>query len=249
MKKEHSWWKSVIWGIYHLSMIGLVVINFIFLLFNWYNLQIELSETTLILTFVGFLFAFAGINIYSIFNTNIEEEKKRLNDVYNQYKDEISETLSLLNYSKKLISYYQFSQMIVTSRRFTSQSMDRITSITMIIEQYKSFLKHLYDKGDFKKFDEYKKDFIDVSRGIRDSLNYFYNDGSLPEGYFTPQSARLKTTYEERLVQLITIMDELESYDYTGINNESNDNVLNFKQRWRLFVKSFWNLFNNDTSR
>ena len=44
-------------------------------------------------------------------------------------------------------------------------------------------------------------------------------------------------------------MDELESYDYTGINNESNDNVLNFKQRWRLFVKSFWNLFNNDTSR
>ena len=116
MKKEHSWWKSVIWWIYHLSMIGVVVINFIFLLFNWYNLQIELSETTLILTFVGFLFAFAGINIYSIFNTNIEEEKKRLNDVYNQYKDEISETLSLLNYSKKLISYYQFSQMIVTSR-------------------------------------------------------------------------------------------------------------------------------------
>ncbi len=33
------------------------------------------ASASLLFTFVGFLFAFAGINIYSIFNTNVENEK------------------------------------------------------------------------------------------------------------------------------------------------------------------------------
>ena len=224
-------------------MIGLVIINFVFLIFHWNSLRIELSETTLVLTFVGFLFAFAGINIYSIFNTNIEEEKKRLNDVYHQYKDEISETLSLLNFSKKLISYYQLSQMLVTSRQFTSQSLERIISIANIIEEYKSFLKRLYNKGDIKMYEEFKKDFMDVSRGIRDSFTYFYNDGSFPQGYFTPSNVKFRSIYKERLSQLIDVMNTLEEYDYTGSTAVSENCGPNLRQKWRNFVKSFFALF------
>lgn len=243
MEIGKSWWKSVIWGIYHFFMIILLITNTIFLIFHWADFRLELSETSLILTFVGFLFAFAGINIYSIFNTNIEEEKKRLNDVYNQYKDEISETLSLLIYSKKLINYYQLSQMIVTSKKFTSQSLERIISIANIVEEYKSFLKRLYERGDIKRYEEFKKDFIDVSRGIKDSLNYFYNDGSFPQGYFSPLYVNLRSVYKERLFQLIEIMNTLETYDYTGTIIVTENKNANFKQRWKNFVKSFCALF------
>ena len=58
-------------------MVCLCTINIVFLIANWGELHVNIdSATNILLTIIGFLFAFAGINIYSIFNTNIESEKK-----------------------------------------------------------------------------------------------------------------------------------------------------------------------------
>ena len=138
---------AILSGVYHIFMIILLITNLFFFIYNWYDLQIVISDITLVITFVGFLFAFAGINIYSIFNTNIEEEKKRLNDVYDLYKNEIDETMKLLDYSKKLISYFQYAQMIVSVKQFNSQSLEQISSLNNIVEDYKIFLADLYKKN------------------------------------------------------------------------------------------------------
>ena len=63
----------ILWFAYHFFSITLCIVNIIFFIYNWQDWTISLeNETNILLTIIGFLFAFAGINIHSIFNTNIE---------------------------------------------------------------------------------------------------------------------------------------------------------------------------------
>lgn len=58
--------------------VALCITNIVFFIYNWGDLRLQINDTTnILLTIIGFLFAFAGINIYSIFNTNIETEKAK----------------------------------------------------------------------------------------------------------------------------------------------------------------------------
>lgn len=240
---KKSWIKTVLLGAYHMFMIILLVTNTVFLIFHWSDLRIELSETSLILTIVGFFFAFAGINIYSIFNTNVETEKEQLKDLSDKYQKEIMDTMCLLYYSKKLISYYHYAQIIVNSKKFNSQSFEQISSVNSIIGEYKSFLASLYKRNEYKLYDEYKRDFLDVSRGIKELLNVSGRDKKFPKNFFQElKNPELERLYREQFKQLVEMMAELETYDYTGVESLEQTNDKNFKERWNIFASSFMDL-------
>ena len=75
--RKRSFWKYT----YYITMTILAIVNSVFLICNWYSLSLQLSNESLLLSVVGFFFAFAGINIYSIFNTNIDSEKNALHEL------------------------------------------------------------------------------------------------------------------------------------------------------------------------
>ena len=49
-------------------------------IFNINDWQIEVSESSILLSIIGFLLTFAAVYIYSVFHTNVDEEKKRLDE-------------------------------------------------------------------------------------------------------------------------------------------------------------------------
>ena len=80
---EHHRRSVTLWFFYHFVMVCLCTINIVFLIVNWCELHVNIdSATNILLTIIGFLFAFAGINLYSIFNTNIESGKEAKNARY-----------------------------------------------------------------------------------------------------------------------------------------------------------------------
>ena len=167
--------KKVIRYGYHFSMIIICVVS---LFFIWGpKAHIEFSNlnniTTLMLAVIGFLFAFAGINIYSIFNTNIDEEKNRLNELVNSYRSKLQFTIDQWDYSKKLIKYYQTCQMIIDSKEFNAQIYDWVFSIERQVVIFSDYLIKMYNCKQEREYVSFKQDLLDITRGINIQLSTF----------------------------------------------------------------------------
>ena len=68
-------------------MVILCLSNAVFLLKHLLDFEIDVHDMgNVMLTIIGFLFAFAAINIYSIFNTNVDEEKGRIVQLTQEYE-------------------------------------------------------------------------------------------------------------------------------------------------------------------
>ncbi len=180
--ESNNRFKRVVWYITQMFLIILACTNTIFLVHNIDDFRINLSPDNMILTAVGFFFAFAGINIYSIFNTNIEEEKKRLTDLsesyektLNGYKENIDLYKNISEYSRRLIKFHQFSLLISSSKKFNSQIYSNwLPQFNNFLKEYHRFLLDLHSKlGNTDLFTEIRSDFTDICRGSFYSFSYF----------------------------------------------------------------------------
>ena len=180
--ESNSRFKRVVWYITQMFLIILACTNTIFLVHNIDDFRINLSPDNMILTAVGFFFAFAGINIYSIFNTNIEEEKKRLTDLsesyektLNGYKENIDLYKNISEYSRRLIKFHQFSLLISSSKKFNSQIYSNwLPQFNNFLKEYHRFLLDLHSKlGNTDLFTEIRSDFTDICRGSFYSFSDF----------------------------------------------------------------------------
>lgn len=108
----------VMWFCYHFFMVVLCCINILFFIINWTDLSLCINDVTnILLTIIGFLFAFAGINIYSIFNTNIEAEKERLIEIREKYSQIMDITLEEMTFSANTTKLQLYGQLIFTSKK------------------------------------------------------------------------------------------------------------------------------------
>lgn len=218
--RHKKWWKTCSWYAYQLSMIAVCCITIAIVYANKALLEIKLNETTTVLmATIGFLFAFAGINIYSIFNTNIEEEKRRLRELQSQYEDEMRFEKTQGEYARKLLVYYQTCQMIIDSHTFNSQIYEWIFDISRYIRECKSFIKELYVEKRVSSYETFKSDFWYISRGIKIQLLAFrkriQDDKSK---FFSAVTESDERNFLDVLNQEILEVESLENYDYTGIN-------------------------------
>ena len=163
--------RSFVWNyFYHMAMAVLAVTNVIFFIYNWNDIMVVVDQTTLLLTFLGFLFAFAGINIYSIFNTNVEAEKERLTELARQYEEALKMSDSFMLNIKKLGVMQQIGLLITTTPKMTNQHFSWIKKCNNLYKSQEEFIRKVYNAGARDKASEYLADFDDVCQGISASL-------------------------------------------------------------------------------
>lgn len=233
--------KVVLWYGYQIVMLVLAVTNIGFFIYNITDLQIDIDTTAIFITFVGFLFAFAGINIYSIFNTNIEEEKKRLTDLSAIYEEEIGNTTLLLDFSRKQIKYHQLSMVICDSRNFNGQIQEWLGEMDGIISEFTEFLYAL-SQEDTDNYEKMSKDFIDITRGVYYALNNFQTKlNSQADQFFQAVDQNTRNMVIEQLNTMCSKLNNLQTMDFS-VRDEKleiiTERQMKLGEVWSLLFKT-----------
>lgn len=212
---KDQWWSTCIWYLFLFAFVTIAGINFAFFIVHWKELEFDFSKTSIYITFVGFLFAFAGINIYSIFNTNIEEEKKRLYNLNEKYKDEIQRTMCLLDFSKKHVKYFQLSQMIASTTVFNSQLGEWLDEFDRLGKEFEEFLFEL-SQIDKEEFDSISPDFTDINRSVYYLFDSFQKKVIQNEvSFFTGVDDGLKKSFLDQLAETIKTVNDMQTRDFS----------------------------------
>lgn len=182
-RKRFNTVKSVFWYFFVMSLTFLAITNIVFFIycFKKSSFTIAVDNISLILSVVGIIITFGSIYIYSIFYSNIDEEKERLNtlaDSYEntleQYRIRIDQTTILFDYSQKLIKFHQLCLLICNTERYNAQTSARIYEFQLIIDDYTKFLQDLYSKPNLSEvFNNMSCSFRDICRDSYDSFRVF----------------------------------------------------------------------------
>ena len=217
-----QWLSTYIWYLFLFAFVTVACVNLAFFIVHWKELEFDFSKTSIYITFVGFLFAFAGINIYSIFNTNIEEEKKRLYDLNEKYKKEIQKTMCLLDFSKKHIKYYQLSQMIAGTTVFNSQLGEWLDEFDRLGNEFEEYLYEL-SQIDREEFDSISPDFTDINRSVYYLFESFQKSIKRDEvAFFKDVDDGLKNSFLNQLAETIKTVNDMQTRDFSEKKIEDN---------------------------
>lgn len=225
IRKKRKWWKSITWHVYQFSMITVCCITVALIYANNNLIKVKLDgETTILMATIGFLFAFAGINIYSIFNTNIEEEKGRLRDLQARYEKEMMFERTQGLYSRKLLMYYQTCQMITDSQSFNPQIYEWIFDLQHYVSECKKYMVTLFRERGELSYTSFKSDFCYISRGIKIQLISFRERIQSPtSAFFSRVTPSDKRNFLDVLNDELIQVESLEDYDYIGGNVTKRD--------------------------
>lgn len=182
---QHHRRSVTLWFCYHFVMVSLCVINIIFFICNWGDLRLEInSATNILLTIIGFLFAFAGINIYSIFNTDIESEKQKMLELQEEYRNQTCINVDLMKFSAAINKFQLYSQLIFSSKKMNSQILEWISIIKGTIEDISKYLNNVKHNGSFAFYEQNKNDVLALSRGFRYQSQMFLETISADDAVF-----------------------------------------------------------------
>lgn len=197
---------------FFIIMTCLAIINIAFFICNWYDLELQLSQESLMLTVVGFFFAFAGINIYSIFNTNIEFEKQSLRDLESRYEERLKLSEKELQFPRELIRTYHTAQYLVSAQSLNINSYDWIRTIKHNLVEMRDFVTKFKENGNEDKFEMYRTDLKDLSQGILVLLRN--HEVVVGREAFFKNKLDEQNNYKNKLSDLISFVDALRTYTY-----------------------------------
>lgn len=197
---------------FYITMTCLAVINILFFVCNWYDMQLELNKEGLLLSVVGFFFAFAGINIYSIFNTNIETEKQSLRDLKDQYDNQLKLSEKELRFPKELIKVYQTAQYLDSTDSLTIYSFDWIKTINVTMNDMRNFVREFKECENDYKFEIFRTDLANLSQGVLVLLRH-HQSNIAKDAFFKYQIGE-KENYTKRLSDLIDFVEETRTFSY-----------------------------------
>lgn len=200
-----SRWLCLGWFFYHFLMVCLVVINLAFFVYNFTSLEFTPTETTsLILTFVGFLFAFAGINIYSIFNTNVESEKRMLYDLKDEYEKKMTEATRAMEFSKALVRVHILGRLMVEPKNANSQFLDNLDKASRLLIKAKEYLIETEAILPSQEHRVKQEELRDISLGIKVQIEerIMYNNT-----YFITYEYNLKNEAKTELKKFIALLE------------------------------------------
>lgn len=164
----------ILWFTYHFITISLCIVNIAFFICNWQDLTISLeNETNILLTIIGFLFAFAGINIYSIFNTNIEAEKARLEEMRYKYEKAMDDSIKNMKFISDISKLQSYSQMTYSLKKNNSQLLEWLNQISETAKSIKSSIDWTRDNETYSAFCSKSSDVTALVRSIGYMSNNF----------------------------------------------------------------------------
>lgn len=187
-----------------------MVTNALFFVWNWNSLSVNLDESSMFLTFVGFLFAFAGINIYSIFNTNIENEKYELKLLKERYDKMLELSAKELLFPKDLMTAHLLSNYISNSKSFSINSIDWIDGLTATLNSMKQFTNDLKKNHKTEAFDRCRIDLNQAAANIYNDLRI--HKQSLNDQFFNNGGDKGK--YQTRLDEVIQVASVLRTFEF-----------------------------------
>ena len=198
---------------FYITMSILAAVNTAFLVCNWKDLTINLNNESLLLSVVGFFFAFAGINIYSIFNTNIESEKSALRELQRKYDGELKLSSQMLQFPQELIMIWHTSQYIASANVIQNKSFDWLKDLKKRMKNQRDFVQNLRDHFQTEVHDRYRDDLANLAKGVLMVMEQHQTTINGNEGFFSPLASN-KDTYNTLLSDVIHFLDETITYEY-----------------------------------
>lgn len=237
------------WFLYHFVIFCLVIINFLFFLrhFNDYKFT-PTDESTLLLTFVGFLFAFAGINIYSIFNTNLEAEKHSLQKLSEQYNEKLSESLKSVDFSKSLVRIHIVGNLIVGPDKADYRLLENIVTANNLLVHAKDHVINQKNKIPADQYDSLLIDMKDIASGVKvQILSFLERIASDRNTYFS--NFKSQRSIEDVLSKLQGLSDLLTTFEDGSAfieehSEEEAEEKVPLKQRFKDAYKAIIRIFN-----
>lgn len=205
--------KEILKYMFYFTTFILAVVNITFFICYWGELTPQLNDESILLSVVGFFFAFAGINIYSIFNTNIESEKEALKDLAKQYDGELKMSSKMLQFPQELIMIWQTCQYLTTSKFIQHKSFDWIGELRSRMEGQRDFVQELRDHNRVVQFERFREDLSSLAQGICSTLKQHLELLETDASFFKPIPGN-EDNYKKRLTGVITFAEGLVSYDY-----------------------------------
>lgn len=232
--------KKVILIFYNISMTVLAICNSIFLIHNINNWEVDVNETSILLTFLGFFFTFAGIYIYSVFNTNVEIEKKNLRALTNKYGEELANANEGVLSVRKLIYFYQMGQLIVNSPRMNIHIYAWIHQAQSLYKEQTDYMRELYKRG-LPIYADYRSDLLSVCRGLSESLSLMIEKVEKSKEQFF-DGTQLPRSEQKRLINELKDLNKLLHNDIEVTKNielqsfvvqKDNSLIQRFKRAWK----------------
>jgi hypothetical protein len=231
-----------------MAMAVLAITNVVFFIYIWNDIKVVVDQTTLLLTFLGFLFAFAGINIYSIFNTNVEAEKERLIELASKYEEALKMSDNFMLNIKKLGVMQQIGLLITTTPKMTNQHFSWIQKCNKLYKTQEEFIRKLYDVGARDKAIEYLSDFTDVCQGISASL-IPYIDKIKSDGnhYFEEDFGEVdRNNFIQEVSDMKTCLDKVDSFTFVEKEKQTESDtskIIKKRDKLKIIWKDICSLF------
>lgn len=233
--RKRSFWKYT----YYITMTILAVVNTAFLICNWFDLTLQLNNESLLLSVVGFFFAFAGINIYSIFNTNIDSEKNALQDLQKKYDGELRLSSQMLQFPQELIMIWHTSQYIATAKVMQNKSFIWLTDLKKRMKRQRDFVQGLREHYQIDIHERYRDDLANLAQGVLMVLEQHRDSINSNNDFFAPLLSNMDT-YNSMLDNVILFIEETRSYQYEPDLPEKEMNFWDkTKSIYKYAVKTF----------
>ena len=207
--RRRVFWKYT----FYISMSILAIVNITFFLCHWGEWTPNLDKEAILLSVVGFFFAFAGINIYSIFNTNIESEKQALHDLKDKYDGELRMSAQMIQFPQELTMIWHTTQYLVSAKEIQSKSFDWLGDLKKRLKKLRDFVQGLRDNYQIEKHEVYRDDLANLAKGVQSVLNNHRKDIEDSAEFFAPIPNN-KETYMSRLDDVIQFVEETITYNY-----------------------------------
>ena len=199
---------------YHFFVIILCIVNSVFLIVNIHNWQINIDSGSLILTFIGFMLAFSAINTYSTFNAYIDTEKKRINELADEFEIQLRKDRKQIGFTRDVVRFQMLINSISASKSLNPQFVEWINMASNLA---KSLLESLCDINESFSKDTFEWFYSDAIMNIR--LGRYLLDSKLKDMqddlFWGEKGVYIKPTVEEAINNLIQEMDNLDNYDFS----------------------------------
>jgi hypothetical protein len=201
-------------------LISTIVIVFLFSIIIWriwctnYKFSFDFQDTIpVILSVIGIFIAFTAINIYSVFNSRVSEEKKELEDLKLEYKvkiNELNNNYELINSDIKQIKDtfpYQLKLKDVVENLDIEKTLSSILDDSVLILERTTNVWKLIGILNGKKKEITKSILKYESYDLADNYKIFKRQ--IKSKFGTRKFTKIKSTeFQSALNQLIEILNE-----------------------------------------
>lgn len=233
------------WFFFNFVMVALCVINILFFICNWADLRLQINDTTnILLTIIGFLFAFAGINIYSIFNTNIESEKAKMIELQNKYSMQMELTIHKMKFYDSIHQLQLYSQLIFNLTKTNSQIFEWVDKVKMLCTVIQKFVEESKKRDTVDTFESDKDNLVALYRGLKyqqkSFLNKIVNSQSV---FFQGMDSENQKALVENISTMLNAIDFLDEddnlEDYDLVEQGNCNRIFSFLEKCRNSVMIF----------